>query len=262
VTFLAGTLPAGVANGARVQVLALAPPVAGTLTATAVKLEDPLGALGDRVAVEGYVANGVLADFVLDGQEVTTTSATVFEGGLASDFDIGVRLEAEGLLDASGAIAATRIRLVSQIKLEGDVTGFLGGLDLLGLTVGLDPFTRIDTPIDLNLNKHVQVTAILDRSGALKATRIVVLPGSSKAVFQGPVSALDASAGTLTIQGQTLVSNGATQWRASSTASEAAVTKAAFFAQVLPKATVVKVRWTHFGLLTDPVTEAEIQLGN
>ena len=262
VNFLAGTLPTGVVNGARVQVQALAPPVAGAITATTVKLEDPLGVLGEKVAVEGYVANGVLADFVLDGQEVTTNAATLFEGGVDSDFDVGVRLEAEGTVDASGAIVATRIRFVSDIKIEGDVTSFVGGLDVLGLTVGLDAFTRIDTPIDLTLNKHVLVSSVLDRNGALKATRVVVLPLSSKASYQGPVSAADATAGTLTILGRTFSSNSATQWRASSTASEVATTKAAFFAQVIPKATVVKVRWNHFGLITDPATEAEIQLGH
>jgi hypothetical protein len=46
----------------------------------------------------------------------------------------------------------------------------------------------------------------------------------------------------------------------SSTSSEAAVTRATFFAQ-LKTNSVVKVKWDPFTALTAPVKEAEIELG-
>jgi len=265
VNFLSGTvppvLPAAAVNGSLVEVAAINnPPFSNSLTASTITLEAPIGAPGDKVELEGYVANGVLADFRLDGQEVITDGATLYEGGPGSDFAIGLLLQAEGTLDAAGAITATRIRFAAQYKLEGDLTDF--GLTVLGLPVSLTPFTQVDSGIDLLLNRHVQVSAVLDRNGALMATRVDALPPSTRASFQGPVSSADAAAGTLTIFGRSFASNGASTWRAGSGFALPATTKADFFAQLVPNATLVKVSWNTFGALTAAVDEAEIELGN
>lgn len=100
-----------------------------------------------------------------------------------------------------------------------------------------------------------------DRNGNLLATRIIAQSASTKAFLQAPVSAFNAAAGTLTILSTPVVSNGQTQWRISSTSSEQPVTAAQFFAQLKLNLTVVKVRWDNFALLTDPIKEAEIELG-
>lgn len=260
VNFTAAQLPAGTVNGSLVEVKSAAAPSAGAITASLIKPEDRLGAVNEKVEVEGIVSSGTLASFIVNGQQVVTSAATVFEGGLSSDFATGVKLEAEGTLNASGAIVATKISFRSNIKIEGDASAVSAtGLTLLGKAVAINAFTRVENGPVAN-GSHVEVRAMLDRNGNLIATRIVVQSASAKAFLQGPVTAFDGTAGTLTILGSVLVSDSATQWRVSSTSSEAAITKAAFFAQ-LKTTSVVKVKWDPFTALTAPVKEAEIQLG-
>lgn len=131
---------------------------------------------------------------------------------------------------------------------------------MLGKPVVINQFTRGDTTVVAN-GDHIEVRAKLDRDGNLVATRIRVLSPSARAFLQGTVSAADSAAGTLTILGTSLVSDTSTQWRASSTASDLPVSKAEFFAQLKTNISVVKVRWDNFVAITDPITEAEIELG-
>lgn len=258
-----GALPAGTANGSLVEVKSLAAPAAGAITASLIKLEDRLGAAGEKVEVEGIVmSGGTLASFMINNQQVITDASTVFEGGLSTDFAVGVKLEAEGPLNANGAIVATKISFRSNIKLEGDMSAYTAGstLTVLGYPIAINPATtRIDGV--LANGAHVEVRAMKDRNGNLLATRIIAQSASTKAFLQAPVSAFNAAAGTLTILSTPVVSNGQTQWRISSTSSEQPVTAAQFFAQLKLNLTVVKVRWDNFALLTDPIKEAEIELG-
>lgn len=261
VNFSAGQLPAGVANDSLVEVKSAAAPSGGAVTASLIHLEDTLGSSGEKVEVEGIVTSGTLADFIVNGHQVLTDSSTVFEGGLSSDFALGVNLEAEGPLNSSGAIVASKITFRSNIKIEGDASLVtLAGLTVLGKAVVIDQFTRGDTTVVAN-GDHVEVRAKLDRDGNLVATRIRVLSASGKAFLQGPISAADSAAGTVTILGTTLVSDSSTQWRVSSTASDVPVTKADFFAQLKTNISVVKVRWSSFTAVTAPFNEAEIELG-
>jgi hypothetical protein len=262
VNFIGGQLPAGTANGSFVEVKSNAAPVAGAVTATLIHLEDKIGAAGEKVEVEGIVTSGTLASFVVNGHQVTTSPSTVFEGGLASDFAIGVILEAEGPLDANGAIAAVKISFESNIKIEGDASGVTAtSLTVLGKTVAINQFTRIDNGPVTNTN-HVEVRATTDRDGNLIATRIVVQSASTKAFLQGPVTAANSAAGTLTILGNVIVSDNGTEWRASSTSTELPVTKAVFFGQINVNVTVVKVKWDPFTSVAAPIKEAEIELGD
>ena len=260
VNFAAGQLPAGTANGSLVEVKSAAIPAVGAITASLIKLEDRLGAAGEKVEVEGIVSSGTLASFIVDGQQVLTDSATVFEGGLSSDFALGTKLEAEGSLDANGAILATKISFHSNIKIEADASSVTAsGLTLLGKSVAINSFTRVDNGPIAN-GSHIEVRAMADRDGNLLATRIIVQGASTKSFLQGPVTASDSTAGTLTILGIALVSDNNTQWRVSSSTSDTPVSKAAFFAQLKPSS-VVKAKWDPFTALTAPIKEAEIELG-
>jgi hypothetical protein len=260
VNFTAGSLPAGTVNGSFVEVKSAAAAVGGAVTATLVHLEDRIGAAGEKVEVEGIVSSGTLASFVVNGQQVVTSPSTLYEGGLSSDFAIGVKLEAEGPLDANGAIAATKISFRSNIKIEDDASAVTAtSLTVLGRSVAINQFTRIDNGPPANTN-HVEVRAAPDRDGNLIAQRIVVQGASdNKAFLQGPVTAADGTAGTLTILGTTVVSNGTTEWRVSSTSTEVPVSRAAFFAQIVANASVVKVRWDPFISLAGAIEEAEIE---
>jgi len=258
VNFTAGSLPAGTVNGSFVEVKSALAPVASAVTASFIRLEDKLGAAGEKAEVEGIVSSGTLASFVISGQRVVTSASTVFEGGVAGDFAIGAKLEAEGPLDANGAITATKISFRSNVRIEADASAVTAtSLTLLGKPVAINQFTRIDNgPV---VNGHVEIRAVADRDGNLIATRIVVQGASTKAFLQGPVTAADSAAGTLTILGNAVVSDGNTEWRVSSNSIDLPVSKAAFFAQIRTNATVVKVKWDPFTGVTAPIKEAEIE---
>jgi Domain of unknown function (DUF5666) len=262
VTFAAGLLPAGTVDGSFVEVKSAAAPVANAVTATLIHLEDKIGAAGEKVEVEGIVSSGTLANFVVNGQQVVTSASTLFEGGVSTDFAVGVKLEAEGPLDANGAIAAVKISFRSNIRIEGDASGVSpSALTVLGKTVAINQFTRVDNGPVADAD-HVEVRALPDRNGNLIATRIVVQGADTKAFLQGPVTAADSTAGTLTILGSVINSDGNTEWRVSSTSTDVPVSKAEFFSKINVNVTVVKVRWDNFTLITAPIKEAEIELGN
>jgi hypothetical protein len=262
VNFDPAILPVGVTTDSFVEVKSAAAPVAGAITATLIHLEDNIGAAGEDVEVEGIVTSGTLADFIVNGTHVTTSAATVFVGGLGSDFAVGVELEAEGPVDASGTIAATKITFESSIKIEGDVTAVSvdGTATVLGKNIAANQFTRFDTGIPL-VGDHVEVRAVLDRNGDILATRVRVLPASTKAFLQGTVTDFNAVAGTMIILGTSIVSDAGTQWRTSSTASDAAVTQTEFFAKLTTNVTIVKVKWDPFVGAAVPIKEAEIEIG-
>jgi hypothetical protein len=265
-----GPLPTGAVLGSIVEVKSNTLPAAGgAITPVAingVKLEDRLGANGVKVEVEGIVSSGDVNSFVVNGQKVITTDATVFEGGLKTDFALGARVEAEGPIDAAGIITATKISFRSNIRIEGDASNVTAtSLQVLGKTIVINPapMTRQDLikNIPIANGDHVEVRAILGSDGTtLVASRIRARNPGTKAFLQGPVSAVDSTTGTLTILGNTISTSGA-QFRASFDSSEAAVASAAFFAQVKPNVTVVKVKWDPFTSITAAVKEAEIEVG-
>ncbi|MDH4234758.1 MAG: DUF5666 domain-containing protein, partial [Gallionella sp.] len=256
-----GSLPPGIVNGSFVEVKSAAAPVANTITATQIHLEDALGAAGEKVEVEGIVTSGTLASFVVNGQRVVTSASTLFEGGLSSDFAIGVNLEAEGPLDASGAIAATKISFRSNIKIEADASAVSAtSLTVLGKTIAINLFTRIDNG-PVVIGSHVEVRARLDHDGNLIATRIKVQSASNKVSLQGVVTFADSTTGILTILGTPLVSDSSTEWRVSSTSTDLPVSKAEFFSQLKTNVSVVKVKWNPFTSIIAPIREAEIELG-
>jgi hypothetical protein len=253
-----GTLPAGAVVGSLVEAKSNAAPAAGAITATTVQLEDAIGAAGEKIEVEGIVTTGNVDSFTVNGQKVITSSATLFEGGLKTDFAVGVKVEAEGPLNAAGAIAATKVSFRSNIRIEGDASAVTAtGLTVLGKSVAINTFTRIDNGPLAN-GQHVEVRAMPDRDGNLIATRIRVRNADTRAFLQGPVT---VTSGSMSILGAPVTTSASTEFRISSDSTDVAVTSAVFFAQLKNNVTVVKVRWRPFSSLTAAVDQAEIQLG-
>ena len=262
VNFTAVQLPAGITNGSFVEVKSNAAPSGGIITASLIHAEDKVGVAGEKVEVEGIVTSGALTDFMVNGKRVITTASTLFEGGTSGDFAVGVKLEAEGLLDANGSIIAEKISFRSNIRIEADASNVSSSaLTVLGKTVAINQFTRVDNG-PVGDGSHVEVRANPDRNGDLIASRIVVQSPSSRAFLQGPVTAANGTAGTLTLVGTAVISDGSTEWRASSTSSEQAVDMATFFSRITINVTVVKVRWDNFLSTANPIKQAEIELGN
>lgn len=246
-------LPAGFANGARVEVHTLAAPgagsglVLGTLVASAVELEDRFGGVEaeDEVEVEGIVTSGDAGSFVIDGVTVTTDGATRWELGAPADLVAGAKVEAEGHLDAAGVLHATKVSFRSGARITASVESFDGvSMTLLGVPVQIPSFVRLDAGVALANGLRVEVRGNpgVDGSGVV-ATRIgLASGGNADRVFVRAVatarSNADASAPTFTVLGFTVTSAGA-GFRG---LVDETLTAQAFYSAVEPGRTVIKVR--------------------
>jgi hypothetical protein len=75
---------------------------------------------GDRVEIEGLITRFVSpADFDVSGSAVTTSAATVYEGGSAADLQLNVKIKVEGIVGGAGVIQASKI----EVKDGGRVVG-------------------------------------------------------------------------------------------------------------------------------------------
>ena len=114
-----------IANGDFVEAKGSTLGAAGELLATSVELESllPDANDGDRVEIEGFITRFASAqDFDVAGLPVTTNGNTAFEGGTAVDLGLNVKVEAEGDINASGVLVATKIdiRRSKAVRLTAD----------------------------------------------------------------------------------------------------------------------------------------------
>lgn len=139
------------ANGDFVEVKGGTLDTGGALVARQVELDnDDDGAAGDHSELEGPVTRFVSAtDFDVAGKPVTTTSTTTFQNGAATDLALNVKLEAEGSIDATGVLVATKI----EFRRRGDariaapidsVNATAGTLVVLGIDVTVNAMTRVE----------------------------------------------------------------------------------------------------------------------
>lgn len=217
------SLPAGIQNGSIVEVKAAATPAAGSnaIVASSVTLDDDLGDAQQEAEVEGIVTSGDSSSFVIAGVTVKTTSATKWVGGAPADLVVGVKAEAEGQLDASGVLTATKVSFRDSLRFQSAVTAVSiadaknGTFTMLGgaLTVHVSDVTRLDVGVaDLAAlaTQNIEVRGYPSAAGGndIVATRIKLGTGggnpSTRIVIQGPVTSVDAAAKTFKILGFTI----------------------------------------------------------
>lgn len=184
-------MPGGLWNGILVEVkgstCAGNPPntnVCGTLTATKVEPETPLGDVA-RIEVEGFVASiasndvaAKTADFKIGSQRVVTNGNTAFIGGLQSEIVLGLKVEVEGAL-SGGILTATKVSFRENIRFEANVLAKSGnGFTLAGLpgitieTNALTEFKDVANLAALGLNVNVRVRGRPGPAGTVIATEV------------------------------------------------------------------------------------------
>jgi len=140
-------------------------PVCGTLTASKVEPNGPQMQEADEFEIEGFVTSLTsTSDFVVGNQRVVTTGSTRFEGGVAADIVIGVKLEVEGVL-SGGILTASKVEFRESVRLEGDVAnlgaGSFGLNGLPGIVVTANGLTEFQGGISglsgLANGNHVRV---------------------------------------------------------------------------------------------------------
>jgi len=179
-----------------------------------------------RAEVEGFVSllsgTSVSAGevFLVDGQPVSFSAQTLFIGGVASDLDGAVKVEAEGRL-SGGVLAASRIQFKENLRFETTVLNVDGN----GLTLGYPDGATIDAQVEdrvtegaeqlagLSVGSYVRVRGIqlaAGGGGIVLATELRVETPDDRFTLQGPVAQFSATAGAdqLTILGVTIDTSG------------------------------------------------------
>jgi hypothetical protein len=166
--------------------------------------------------IQSLPPSGLLGTWVVAGKSVQVVSTTRLEqedGGFA----VGALVEVEGLVDASGAIVASKIELKSggasgpqeppeDLEMEGTIESLPGGLIGTWQVAGRSVIVTAATELDAEngafaVGITVEVQGSLDASGAINASKIESKPGSGAPEpaleFFGTVNALPSGASGL-----------------------------------------------------------------
>src|SRR6267143_3419344 len=222
-------------------------PVCGTLTASKVEPNGPQMQEADEFEIAGFVTSLTsTSDFVVGNQRVVTTGSTRFEGGVASDIAVGVKLEVEGVL-AGGVLTASKVEFGDSIKIEADIdtvgpSSFtLRGLP--GITVTVNSLTQFEGGVNglnnLVAGNHVRIRGRASGSNTLIATEVEKRSPDTRVELQGPIQSITGATPNqiVTILGVAVDTTGVVFED---------VNRATFFAQAVV-GTLVKARGTLVG---------------
>lgn len=175
-----------------------ATPVCGTLTASKVKPTGPQMRDADEFEIEGFVTSLTsTSDFVVGNQRVVTTGSTRFEGGIASDIAVGVKLEVEGVL-AGGILTARKVEFGDSIKIEADIdtvgTSSLTLRGLPGITVTVNSLTQFEGGVsglnNLVAGNHVRIRGRASGGSTVIATEVEKQSQDTRVELQGPIQSI------------------------------------------------------------------------
>jgi len=232
-------------------------PVCGTLTANKVEPNGPQMQDADEFEIEGFVTKiNSPTDFVVGNQRVVTTASTLFEGGVAGDIAIGVKLEVEGVL-AGGVLTASKVEFRDSIKIEADIdTVGASSLTLRGLpgiTVTVNSLTQFEGSVsglnNLVAGDHVRIRGRASGSNTVIATEVEKRSPDARVELQGPIQSITGASPNqiVTILGVAVNTTGVVFED---------VNRATFFAQAVV-GTLVKARGSLSG---STVTWSEMEL--
>ena len=262
-------LPAGLVNGSFVEVRSLKPiQPANVIEATSITLEDRTpGEPQSETEVEGIVTSASgSAQFTVAGVVVTTTSSTIWNGGLPDDLVVGVKVEAEGVLGSNGVLAASKVSFRANVRLQGAVAtpsvaaDGTGSFQLNGVLVRVDALTDQRTAMgSLVAGNLVQVRGTLGRDGLSVAATRLEATTDDRPILQGVATAKDVAGRTLTVLGKTvsLAQANASGHSDVSGVDGPSLTTDAFLASVVVGETVIKARGKDAAAFSDPMLTAK-----
>ena len=244
---------------------------------------------GAEVEIEGFIDRFVSAtDFSVNGVNVTTNGSTSYEDGNAGQLGLNVRVEVEGVANASSVIVADEIEFEfdEAVRVEGEVTnvttadGITGTVETaLGITYEIRVGTELEDDVsgssgpftlnDLMIGDYVEVRGFVEGS-VIVASELEreddPAPGQNKAQLRGSLTAFDKLAETVEIgccdgiQAVTVVEeDGTTEYEDE---NETPVDRDTFFdalVNVLATGGSIKAEWDDFGSLSDPADDLSLE---
>jgi hypothetical protein len=237
-----------IADDDQVEVKGSTLDVDGVLVAVKVELEEDDVAENDQLELEGLITGFVSAtEFRIFTQDVTTTTATVFEGGIAEDLGNNIKVEVEGAINAVGILVATKVQLkavedtrfeatVDLVVVENDLN--IHEVTVLGIVFSITDSTQLeddreDAGISFGLENlvagdFVEIRGKLqDDDGSVITTRLERDDLEDEVSVRGAVQSSNTSNFTLAIAGVSIKTTSETVYR---DALEVSMTRDDFFA--------------------------------
>ncbi len=242
----------------------------GVLTATRVEVKACNGTVanGDLGEFEGIITRfASRTDFNVGTQAITTTATTTYEGGVAGDLRVNVKIEAEGSFNASGVLVATKIQFKKETsaRLLGTVDSINAAnasVSIFGVTVLTNTGTSFEDKSDadqrpfgfanLRTGDYLEVRGFEEATaGTMTAVLVEREDLDSRRELQG--TATNVAQPNFVILGVTVVTSGATQFRDT---SDAAISAATFFAAASNRLVKVRGSWSGSAFTAE---EAELE---
>lgn len=220
---------AGISDGDPVEAKGNGLGAGGELLATSVEFKGGGFAdnEGDHIEIEGFITRFTSAtDFDVSGIPVTTTGTTVYEGGVAGDLGLNLKVEVEGEFNSAGAVVATKIEIKTStaVRVTGSVDSVTGNtLQILGITITTDTLkTRFEDKLsdvdpfsiaDIGIDDYVEVRGQEFPTGEIFAFLLERDDPRARTELRGFVEAGGVSRPDLTVLGVTVQTNGSTVFR-------------------------------------------------
>ncbi len=173
----------------------------------------------------------VAKTFSISNQAVDYNGSVRFEDMFESDLSEGLFVEVEGTRDSSGILNARKIEAEdnrlhnnenTKVEIEAIVTAFTSStsFSISGQAVTTNTNTRFEggAPDDIALNVRLEVEGRINASGVLVATKIKFHGNRIK--MEADVENIDAANNTITLFGQVVLINGATEMKDDSSSHE------------------------------------------
>jgi len=229
----------------------------GVLTATRVEVKscNSTVANGDLGEFEGIVTRFASAtDFSIGTRAITTTAATTYEGGTASDLRLNVKIEAEGSFNASGVLVAKKIEFKKETsaRLLGTVDSInaaTASVSVFGVTVLTSAGTSFDDKskadqrpfgfADLRTGDYLEVRGF-EEAAARTMTAVLIERDDldTRRELQGTAS--NVAQPSLAILGVNVTTTGATEYR---DVNDTSITATTFFANANNRLVKVRGSW-------------------
>ena len=239
-----------------------------TLFATKVEPQISLGSLAgsnSHLEIESFVTDisGLPTSFKMGDLSINISASTTFLFGDVSLIANGVKLEAEGHINANGGLDADKIKFEDNDSrvdaIVSAVDSSTGTITLLdgNVIVGIDGSTEMEVQ-NPGVGNSLEVRGFLGSNGKFVASE--VKNGSDKPErpeIRSAASNLDAANGTMMILGITVNTSSSTEFKDH---NDVLMSKDAFFAAVVANVTTVQAKWDNYtGDLSIPVKELELE---
>ncbi len=231
--------------------------------------DDNSTSVGQRVEIQGLISSiDGGSSFVVASTTVLVQNSTAFLFGDQSLLSVGSKVEVQGVLNADGALEASKIKFSrNAARIEAIVDTVDVGSEtvtMLGITVRVGDVLRAEDkrddlePFGINdimAGDFVEVRGIA--SGGVINARELERDDNDDTRVRGPVADIDADNRQLSLLGVAIVTDSATQYEGF---NDEILSAEAFFAELRENQTLVDAQWD--GVVSDlstPVKELSLE---